>query len=76
MINFNLIKNKRLIWTMSSFLIIFSLCGILFSSFYPPINKPINLGIDFEVGSEIRINRICSNECSELTSDDIIDKLR
>ena len=41
-LNFNLIKNKRLIWTMSSILIIFSLCGILFSSFYPPINKPIN----------------------------------
>ncbi len=76
MINFNLIKNKRLIWTLSSFLITFSFCGILFSSFYPPINNPINLGIDFVGGTEIRINRICSNECSELIADEIIDKLR
>ena len=71
-----LLKIKKRIWYFSSFLILFSLVGILFSSFYKPIKKPINLGMDFIGGNEIRIERICNESCSEITTDILLKKLR
>ncbi len=71
-----LIKIKRKIWYFSIFLTAFSLIGILISSFYPLINKPINLGMDYVGGNEIRLERLCNSECSNLTADNLIDKLR
>ena len=75
-LNFNLIKNKRNIFSISSFLIIISIGGILISCFSPNIRKPINLGMDFLGGNEIRIERECLNDCSEIRSDEIIKNLR
>tara|TARA_Y100001933_G_scaffold232982_1_gene251973 strand:- start:1269 stop:2195 length:927 start_codon:yes stop_codon:yes gene_type:complete len=72
----NLLMNKKKIWFISLFLILFSLIGILSSSFYGPIKKPINLGMDFVGGNEIRIERICNEKCSEITSDILIKKIR
>ena len=72
----NLLKIKKKIWFISLFLILFSLIGILISSFYGPIKKPINLGMDFVGGNEIRIERICNEKCSEITSDILIKKIR
>ena len=73
--NLNLQKNK--IWIFSISILIFSLIGILFSSYFSPIQKPINLGMDFLGGTELRIERICSNnECSEETSDEVIKLLK
>jgi len=68
---------KKQIWIVSSILLIFSLMGILFSIYFSPIKKPINLGMDFLGGTEIRIERICMNdECSVETSDEVIKKLK
>ena len=68
---------KKKIWIFSSCLLIFSLSGILYSSYFSPIKIPINLGMDFLGGSEIRIERICLNdECSLETSDEVINKLK
>ena len=72
----NLLKIKNKIWYFSLFLILFSLSGILFSSFYKPIQKPVNLGMDFIGGNEIRIERICNESCSEITSDILLKKIR
>ena len=72
----NLLKIKKRIWFLSAFLILISLIGILYSSFYEPIKKPINLGMDFVGGNEIRIERICNEKCSEITSDILIKKIR
>ena len=71
-----LLKIKKRIWYFSTFLILFSFIGILFSSFYKPIKKPINLGMDFVGGNEIRIERICNDSCSEITTDILLKKLR
>ena len=65
----NLTKYRKRIWFFSSFLILISLIGIIISSYSPTIRKPINLGMDFVGGNEIRIERICDEECSEITSD-------
>ena len=71
-----LLKIKKRIWYFSFFLILFSLSGILFSSFYKPINKPINLGMDFVGGNEIRIERICNDSCAEITTDVLLNNIR
>ena len=71
----NLVKIKKKIWIFSSFLISLSFSGILFSSFFPSINKPINLGMDYIGGNEIRLERICSEKCSNLASDELLKEL-
>tara|TARA_Y100001933_G_scaffold225527_1_gene238902 strand:- start:664 stop:1590 length:927 start_codon:yes stop_codon:yes gene_type:complete len=71
-----LLKIKKRIWLFSLFLIFFSLSGILFSCFYNPIKKPVNLGMDFVGGNEIRIERICNEDCSKITTDILLEKIR
>ena len=71
-----LLKIKKGIWYFSLFLILFSLSGILLSSFYKPIKKPVNLGMDFVGGNEIRIERICNESCSEITTDILLEKIK
>ncbi len=75
-INLNVIKNKRKIIGFSSFLILFSLVGILYSTFYTNYKRPINLGIDFIGGNEIIIKRICEKECSLISPDSVIKNLQ
>ena len=49
--NLELIKNKRKIISFSTFLILLSLLGILYSTFNTSYKKPINLGMDFVGGN-------------------------
>ena len=58
-LSFNLIKNKNKIFGFSSVLILLSLIGILYSTFNTSFKKPINLGMDFIGGNELRVERIC-----------------
>jgi len=71
-----LIKNKRKIIGFSTFLILLSLLGIFYSTFYTSYKKPINLGMDFVGGNELRIERICKVECSNISPDSVLDNLR
>ena len=71
-----LLKIKKNIWYFSLFMTFISLIGILFSSFYEPIKKPVNLGMDFIGGNEIRIERLCNENCSEITTDILLKKIR
>ena len=73
--NLELIKNKRKIISFSTFLILFSLLGILYSTFNTSYKKPINLGMDFVGGNELRIERVCE-ECSNLSPDSVLENLR
>ena len=74
--SFNLIKNKNKIFGFSSILILLSLIGILYSTFNTSFKKPINLGMDFIGGNELRIERICDEECDNISPDIVIEKLR
>ena len=76
LISIPLIKIKNKVWTFSIFLIIFSFIGVLISTFYPSIKKPINLGMDYVGGNEIRLERICNIDCSTITSDNLISELK
>ena len=75
-INLKLIKNKRKIIGFSSFLIVLSLLGILYSTFNTSYKKPINLGMDFVGGNELRIERFCDDVCSDISPDSVLEKLR
>ena len=74
--NLEIIKNRRKIKVFSTFLILLSLLGILYSTFNTSYKKPINLGMDFVGGNEIRIERICEVECSEISPDLVLNNLR
>jgi len=74
--NLELIKNKRKIIGFSTFLILLSLLGFLYSTFISSYKKPINLGMDFVGGNELRIERVCEEECSNFPPDSVLEKLR
>ena len=74
--NLELIKNKRKIISFSTFLILLSLLGILYSTFNTSYKKPINLGMDFVGGNELRIERVCEEECSKFPPDSVLENLR
>ena len=76
LISIPLVEIKKRVWSLSIFLITFSLIGIIISTFYPSIKKPINLGMDYVGGNEIRLERICNIDCSSITSDKLISDLR
>ena len=75
-ISIPLIQIKKKVWLLSAFLLTISFLGILFSTFNPSIKKPINLGMDYLGGNEIRLERICNGDCSTITSDKLISELR
>ena len=74
--NLELIKNKRKIIGFSTVLILLSLLGILYSTFNTSYKKPINLGMDFVGGNELRIERVCEEECSNFPPDSVLENLR
>ena len=74
--NLELIKNKRKIISFSTFLILLSLLGILYSTFNTSYKKPINLGMDFVGGNELRIERVCEEECFNFSPDSVLEKLK
>ena len=74
--NLELIKNKKKIISFSTVLILLSLLGILYSTFNTSYKKPINLGMDFVGGNELRIERFCEAECSNLSPDSVLENLR
>ncbi len=76
LINLEIVKNKRKIISFSSFLILLSLLGILYSTFNTSYKKPINLGMDFVGGNELRIERLCVDKCSDISPDTVLENLR
>ena len=75
-LSFNLAKNKKKIFLFSLSLILLSLLGILYSTFNTSFKKPINLGMDFIGGNELRIERICNGECNYISPDTFIENLK
>ena len=74
--NFDLVTYRKKIIGVSSFFVFLSIVGILYSTFNTSYKRPINLGMDFVGGNEIRIERICKKECIDLAPDLVLEKLR
>ena len=75
-LSINLVKSKKKIYWFSTILILLSFLGILYSTFNTPFKKPINLGMDFIGGNELRIERICNGECNYISPDIVIENLK
>ena len=75
-IKFDLVKNKKKVFVFSSLLILLSLLGIIFSTFTTTYKSPIYLGIDFKGGYELRIERVCNEECIDISPDYILEELK
>ncbi len=76
LLNLNLIKNRKNVFSFSIFLILLCLLGILYSTFNTNYKRPINLGMDFIGGNELRIERVCKNGCSNISPDKVIENLK
>ena len=74
--NFDLVTYRKKIIGVSSFFVFLSIVGILYSTFNTSYKRPINLGMDFVGGNEIRIERVCNKECIDLAPDLVLEKLR
>ncbi len=74
--NLNLIKNRKKVFSFSFVLILLSFIGILYSSFNTNYKRPINLGMDFIGGNELRIERICEKKCSDISPDKVVENLK
>ncbi len=74
--NLNLLKNRKKVFTFSLFLILLSLLGIIYSTFNTNYKRPINLGMDFIGGNELRIERVCEKECSKISPDKVVENLK
>ena len=64
--NFRITPNRRNIWFLSSLLVGVSLIGLLLSYFNPSIGYPLRPGLDFTGGTQIKVDRICQDECLPL----------
>tara|TARA_Y100001968_G_C19280461_1_gene678955 strand:+ start:49 stop:1035 length:987 start_codon:yes stop_codon:yes gene_type:complete len=59
-----LTRQRSRVWLISTIFITLSIIGILFSLFNPSIKAPLNPGLDFTGGTQITLERLCSNNCS------------
>ena len=75
-LSLNLVKNKKKIYWFSTILILLSFLGILYSTFNTSFKKPINLGMDFIGGNELRIERVCDGECNYISPDIVTENLK
>tara|TARA_Y100001968_G_scaffold276589_1_gene270969 strand:- start:432 stop:1460 length:1029 start_codon:yes stop_codon:yes gene_type:complete len=71
----NLSGQRRNIWYISLIAIFLSLTGLIISSFNPSIGSPLKLGLDFTGGTQIKIERDCTNQCSPLKASEISTEL-
>ncbi|MBW3041912.1 protein translocase subunit SecF [Prochlorococcus marinus] len=70
-LNVQLYKNRKVVWLISLSLSLLSIMGMLICYKNPRINAPLNLGLDYTGGTQIILDRSCSNECLELNTSDI-----
>ena len=74
-LNVQLYKNRRKVWLVSFSLSLISIIGMLICFKSPNINAPLNLGLDYTGGTQITLERTCNNNCIELNTIKIADKI-
>jgi len=62
----NLSKNRYRIWLVSGTLIFLSLLGLILCWLNPSIRAPLRPGLDFTGGTQIQLERTCSEACEEM----------
>ncbi len=71
----NLYRYRYTIWLISGFAIVLSLTGLITSWLNPSIGYPLRLGLDFTGGTQIKVERVCLQDCSAIDSSAITGSL-
>ena len=74
-LNVQLYKNRKVVWLISFSLSLISIIGMLLCFRSPTIKAPLNLGLDYTGGTQITLERICNDECIELNTLEIANKI-
>ena len=75
--NFNvqLYKNRKVVWLVSFSLCLISIIGFIICLKNSSINAPLNLGLDYTGGTQITLERNCSDDCINLNTKEISNKI-
>ena len=74
-LNLQLYKNRKVVWFISFSLSLLSIFGMLISYKNPNISSPLNLGLDFTGGTQITLDRNCTDNCTELNTTEISNNI-
>ena len=74
-LNVQLYKNRKFVWLVSFSLSFISIIGMLICFKSSTINAPLNLGLDYTGGTQITLERSCNDDCNELNTSDISNKI-
>ena len=75
--NFNvqLYKNRKNVWLVSFSLCLISIIGMLICLKSTSIKAPLNLGLDYTGGTQITLERSCTDECISLNTSEISNNI-
>jgi len=74
-LRFPLSRQRRNVWMISGFVLIFSALGLILSWTNPQIRSPLRPGLDFTGGTQIQLERDCGSSCPTIKAIDIQQKL-
>ena len=74
-LNVQLYKNRKIVWLVSFSLCLISIIGMLICFKSPNIKAPLNLGLDYTGGTQITLERSCNDNCIELNTSEISNKI-
>ncbi len=70
-----LYKNRKIVWLVSFSLCLISIIGMLISLRSTSIKAPLNLGLDYTGGTQITLERNCTDNCIALNTSDISNNI-
>ena len=75
--NFNvqLYKNRKVVWLISFLLCLISVIGMLICLRSTSIQAPLNLGLDYTGGTQITLERRCTDDCITINTADISNNI-
>ncbi len=73
--NVQLYKNRKIVWLVSFSLCFLSIVGMLICLKSTNINAPLNLGLDYTGGTQITLERSCSDDCLLLNTSEISNNI-
>jgi len=75
-VRFRISRYRQLAWWGSGLACLLSLLGMLLCSLSPAIGLPLKPGLDFTGGTQIQLERQCTNDCSAITASQIRERLQ
>ena len=73
--NVQIYKNRKIIWLVSFSLCLLSIIGMLICLKSTSIKAPLNLGLDYTGGTQITLERRCTDDCITLNTSDISNNI-